>query len=183
MLTKSRLDPAAARQFLHQVYIRFVKTSSTIRPRIDNFANVYHFTGDSFTYFAPSEAASTAIPMRGLRIVRQSNRPSENIGSKLAPVVAAGCTAGKSQIAVDGCSQHSRENRSRAAPRTLLPAAARRRDQSHQRECQYKSLRIRRSERKALTVGNQGIRNTLAGSRCSRLVRLMRRDRVRQIAE
>src|SRR5271167_3475990 len=112
MLTKGRLDPAAARQFFHQLQIRFLKTSDAVRPRNDHLANAYHFTGDIRN--APRRNASRfgvgggkhGHAQRGLCILGQANGPSEDIGAKLAPVAAASCTACEGQVAADRCTQH-----------------------------------------------------------------------------
>src|SRR5277367_1156475 len=110
MLANRRLYPAAPLQLFHQSQIRFVKTSDTVRPRSDYFANAYHFTGhiseDSRSSSSGVSSGKDGHAHRRLCILRQANGPSEDIGTKLAPIAAAGCATGKGQFAANRDTQH-----------------------------------------------------------------------------
>ena len=95
MFTKFWPNPTAACKFFDQEQIGFAKTVDAIRARRNHFANVYHFTRDSGNTSVLGGGKHCHSNCR-LRILRQANRPPQNICSKLAPVAVAGRAAGES---------------------------------------------------------------------------------------
>ena len=86
MAKQPRLQPATPCQLFHQPQIEFAQTSAATRARLDLLR--------SFAYASPPGGRQYGHAESGFGILRQLDRPFQDVSTKLAPVWTAGSATG-----------------------------------------------------------------------------------------